>query len=330
MQPVLATICTLVLESEENKNGFHAAGGVEAILDVIQKWKHDTYVLEHCCAALRYSCNDHFGNCDEVKNHNGVRSILGVMEMHPDNVNVTLWCCLTLADLCKGDEELQSSGTISQGIRKVVSAMNMFHTNSRFLSSACEFLRAGSVCNADNQERIVRLGGRTAIFKALENHPTDSTLTESAAYALLQIQDIHDPRTSVDSSPQLGLVKRLSRDLRRSGSSSNRSNRSSKSKIGRKSLSFTSRRRTGEIDEDERRGSSGRLDSEPNQDNRGRSGKTSSLINLHRLIPRRRSRVERMEEHDMHSGGPDDRGANDGYDDYGDDNYGEDEHINDN
>lgn len=247
LQPVLATICTLVLDSEDNKNRFHAVGGVEAILDVMQKWKSDTYVLEHCCAALRYSCNEHFGNCDEVKNHNGVRSILGVMELHPENVNVTLWCCLTLADLCKGDEELQSSPNVVQGIRKVISAMNMFSSNSRFLASACEFLRAVSVDNIENQERIVRLGGRTAIIKAMEAHPSDNTLTESGAYALLQVQDAQDARTSVDIQPQFGLVRRLSRDLRRSGSSSARS-RSSRGSgklglLGRKSKSFSSRRR---------------------------------------------------------------------------------------
>ena len=242
LQPVLATICTLVLESEDNKNRFHAVGGVEAILAVMQKWKNDTYVLEHCCAALRYSCNDHFGNCDEVKNHNGVRSILGVMEMHPENVNVTLWCCLTLSDLCKGDEELQSSPIVVQAIRKVVSAMNMFAANSRFLASACEFLRAVSVDNSDNQERIVRLGGRAAIVKSIETHPGDNTLTESAAYALLQVQDVVDPRESADSGgQQVGLVKRLSRELRRSGSNSSR--RSSRSK-SRKSLSFSTKRRT--------------------------------------------------------------------------------------
>lgn len=253
LQPVLATICTLVLDSEDNKNRFHAVGGVEAILDVMQKWKSDTYVLEHCCAALRYSCNEHFGNCDEVKQHNGVRSILGVMELHPENVNVTLWCCLTLADLCKGDEELQSSPNVVQGIRKVVSAMSMFSSNSRFLASACEFLRAASVDNVDNQERIVRLGGRTAIVRALETHPADNTLTEAAAYALLQIQDVHEARSSVDSEPQVGFVKRISRDLRRS-SSSNRSNRSGRMGIlGRKSLSFSARRRpTEDIEEDTR------------------------------------------------------------------------------
>lgn len=247
LQPVLATICTLVLDSEDNKNRFHAVGGVEAILDVMQKWKSDTYVLEHCCAALRYSCNEHFGNCNEVKNHNGVRSILGVMELHPENVNVTLWCCLTLADLCKGDEELQSSPNVVQGIRKVVSAMNMFSSNSRFLASACEFLRAVSADNMENQERIVRLGGRTAIIKAMEAHPEDNNLTESGAYALLQVQDVQDARTSVDSNPQLGLVRRLSRDLRRSGSSSARSKSSRSSGklglLGRKSKSFSSRRR---------------------------------------------------------------------------------------
>lgn len=333
LQPVLATICTLVLESEENKNRFHSVGGVEAILDVMQKWKQDTFVLEHCCAALRYSCNDHFGNCDEVKNHNGVRSILGVMEMHPDNVNVTLWCCLTLADLCKGDEELQSSATVKQGIRKVVSAMNMFSTNSRFLSSACEFLRAASVCNADNQERIVRLGGRTVIVKALENHPTDNALTESAAYALLQIQHVPDPRSSVDSSPQVGLVKRLSRDLRRSGSSSNRSNRSSKNKIGRKSLSFTSRRRTtGDEQHGDREGS--RLGNEDDEEVRPRPVKTSSLINLQRLIPRRRSRVEERDSEDEAEMGNEQEevdeysGAHHGYgddDDYDDDDDDDDE-----
>lgn len=245
LQPVLATICTLVLDSEDNKNRFHASGGVEAILDVMQKWKTDTYVLEHCCAALRYSCNDHYGNCDEVKNHNGVRSILGVMELHPENVNVTLWCCLTLADLCKGDEELQSSPNVFQGIRKVVSAMSTFSSNSRFLASACEFLRAASFQNVENQERIVRLGGRTAIVKAMEAHPQDQSLTESGAYALLQVQDVQDARSSVDSQPQLGLVKRLSRDLRRSESGSNRSNRSSAKggRLGRKSRSFSTKKK---------------------------------------------------------------------------------------
>lgn len=311
LQPVLATICTLVLESEENKNRFHAVGGVEAILDVMQRWKHDTYVLEHCCAALRYSCNDHFGNCHEVKNHNGVRSILGVMEMHPENVNVTLWCCLTLADLCKGDEELQSSGTVMQGIRKVVAAMNMFSQNSRFLASACEFLRAASVCNDENKERIVRLGGRTAIVKALEMHPSDNTLTESAAYALLQIQDVADRRSSTEGSAQGGggpFMKRISREFRRSGSSSARSNRSSKGKMGRKSLSFSSRRRStnDDVDEDGRE--------ESHERDEGRHTKGSSLINLQRLITRRRSRSARMAEaeEDM-----EDTGADDGYGEYG-------------
>eukprot|EP00177_Eucheuma_denticulatum_P004642 GFKZ01008446.1.p1 GENE.GFKZ01008446.1~~GFKZ01008446.1.p1 ORF type:complete len:1673 (-),score=232.88 GFKZ01008446.1:2229-7247(-) len=253
LQPVLATICTLVLDSEDNKNRFHAVGGVEAILDVMQKWKSDTYVLEHCCAALRYSCNEHFGNCDEVKNHNGVRSILGIMELHPENVNVTLWCCLTLADLCKGDEELQSSPNVVQGIRKVVSAMSMFSSNSRFLASACEFLRAASVDNPDNQERIVRLGGRTAIVKALETHPGDNSLTEAGAYALLQIQDIKDTRGSVDNNSQMGLVKRISRELRRSGSSSAKSNRGAGkiSLLGRKSRSFNTRKKQPEEDIDE-------------------------------------------------------------------------------
>lgn len=317
LQPVLATICTLVLESEENKNRFHSVGGVEAILDVMQKWKHDTYVLEHCCAALRYSCNDHFGNCDEVKNHNGVRSILGVMEMHPENVNVTLWCCLTLADLCKGDEELQSSATVVQGIRKVIGAMGMFSQNSRFLSSACEFLRAASVCNVENQERIVRLGGRTAIVKALETHPTDNTLTESASYALLQVQDIPDPRSSIDSSPQVGLVKRLSRDLRRSGSSSNRSNRSSKSKIGRKSLSFTARRRHGDDDEDDDHDDNDVEVPEP------RATKTTSLINLQRLIPRRKSRIDRSTEPDDEVVDNHDHDVDERYDDYNEDYLGD-------
>ncbi|KAI0556939.1 Armadillo-like helical domain containing protein [Gracilaria domingensis] len=245
LQPVLATICTLVLDSEDNKNRFHAVGGVEAILDVMQRWKQDTYVLEHCCAALRYSCNDHFGNCDEVKIHNGVRSILSVMELYPENVNVTLWCCLTLADLCKGDEELQSSRNVIQGIRKVISAMEMFANNSRFLASACEFLRAASMDNPGNQERIVRLGGRTAIVKALESHPGDNGLTESGAYALLQIQHINPVRESHDSAPQLGIVKRFSRELRRSGSNASRKGRA------RKSLSFTSRRRTSEKERDD-------------------------------------------------------------------------------
>lgn len=284
LQPVLATICTLVLESEENKNRFHAVGGVEAILDVMQKWKHDTYVLEHCCAALRYSCNDHFGNCDEVKNHNGVRSILGVMEMHPENVNVTLWCCLTLADLCKGDEELQSSATVVQGIRKVVSAMNMFSQNSRFLASACEFLRAASVCNEDNQERIVRLGGRSAIVNALETHPTDNTLTEAAAYALLQIQNIPDPRVSTDSM-QAGGAKRFSKDLRRSGSSSNKSNRSSsKGNVFSKAHSFSTKRRNPDEAGAREYGEEEVDDTDQRQNIRPQ--KTSSLINLHRLIPR--------------------------------------------
>lgn len=253
LQPVLATICTLVLDSEDNKNRFHTVGGVEAILDVMQKWKSDTYVLEHCCAALRYSCNEHFGNCDEVKNHNGVRSILGIMELHPENVNVTLWCCLTLADLCKGDEELQSSPNVVQGIRKVVSAMSMFSSNSRFLASACEFLRAASVENLDNQERIVRLGGRTAIVKALETHPGDNSLTEAGAYALLQIQDIKDTRGSADSNSQMGLVKRISRELRRSGSSSAKPNRGAGKigLLGRKSRSFTSRKKQSEEEVDE-------------------------------------------------------------------------------
>lgn len=296
LQPVLATICTLVLESEDNKNRFHSVGGVEAILDVIQKWKHDTYVLEHCCAALRYSCNDHFGNCDEVKNQNGVRSILGVMERHPDNVNVTLWCCLTLADLCKGDEELQSSATVVQGIRKVVSAMHVFHQNSRFLASACEFLRAAAECNGDNQERIVRLGGRSAIVKALETHPTDNTLTEAASYALLHIQDTPDPRASTDSNPPGGLGKRLSRDLRRSGSSSNRSNRSSKGKMGRKSASFNSKRRDtddGEVKEYRDRIVDEEVEGDFEQRQNLRPQKTSSLSKLRRLIPRSLSRHSR-------------------------------------
>lgn len=298
LQPVLATICTLVLESEENKNRFHSVGGVEAVLDVMQKWKHDTYVLEHCCAALRYSCNDHFGNCDEVKNHNGVRSILGVMEMHPENVNVTLWCCLTLADLCKEDEELQSSATVVQGIRKVVSAMNVFSQNSRFLASACEFLRAAASCNDDNKERIVRLGGRSAIVKALETHPTDNTLTEAASYALLHIQNIQDPRASTDSLPPGGAVKRLSRDLRRSGSSSNRSNRSSKGKMGRKSTSFTNKKRDAgesEMKEFEGRVVDEEVDEDTEQRQDVRPVKTSSLTKLRRLrlIPRSLSRHSR-------------------------------------
>lgn len=306
LQPVLATICTLVLESDDNKNRFHTVGGVEAILDVMQKWKSDTYVLEHCCAALRYSCNDHFGNCDEVKNHNGVRSILGVMELHPENVNVTLWCCLTLADLCKGDDELQSSPNVVQAIRKVISAMSMFLGNSRFLASACEFLRATSVDNIENQERIVRLGGRSAIVKALENHPADNTLTESGAYALLQVQDIADARNSSDGGPQLGLVKRLSRDLRRSGSNSSRSNRSSRGKLGRKSLSFTSRRRPTNDDDEA-------ILVSPTAGDESTASRPS-LMNISRsykgLRKGRKSEVEIVEEI------IEQRGAQDGYGDF--------------
>lgn len=317
LQPVLATICTLVLDSEDNKNRFHAVGGVEAILDVMQKWKSDTYVLEHCCAALRYSCNEHFGNCDEVKRHNGVRSILGVMELHPDNVNVTLWCCLTLADLCKGDEELQSSPNVVQGIRKVVSAMTMFSSNSRFLASACEFLRAASVDNVENQERIVRLGGRTAIVKALETHPADSTLTEAAAYALLQVQEVVDSRDSADNEPQLGFVRRLSRDLRRS-SSSNRSNRPSRIGIlGRKSRSFTAKRRsTEEIEPDRRLSQAAGDEALPER----RQTTRPSLINFSRRYRSnrklRRGEVEEEVEEELDAPEHYEEGADDGYEEY--------------
>eukprot|EP00178_Gracilaria_changii_P013091 TRINITY_DN368_c0_g1_i1.p1 TRINITY_DN368_c0_g1~~TRINITY_DN368_c0_g1_i1.p1 ORF type:complete len:1761 (-),score=295.23 TRINITY_DN368_c0_g1_i1:14459-19741(-) len=305
LQPVLATICTLVLDSEDNKNRFHAVGGVEAILDVMQKWKQDTYVLEHCCAALRYSCNDHFGNCDEVKIHNGVRSILGVMELYPENVNVTLWCCLTLADLCKGDEELQSSPNVIQGIRKVISAMEMFSGNSRFLASACEFLRAASLENPGNQERIVRLGGRTAIVKALESHPEDNALTESGAYALLQVQHINPVRVSHDSAPQLGIVKRFSRELRRSGS--NASRRSGKSRV-RKSLSFTGRRRTSEKDDEDALAA---LSQTVGEENPATRGSFFSRSRNRRKGKNRRNRQEFDDDEDDFEPG----GARDGYGD---------------
>ncbi|PXF43827.1 hypothetical protein BWQ96_06448 [Gracilariopsis chorda] len=313
LQPVLATICTLVLDSEENKNRFHAIGGVEAILDVMQKWKQDTYVLEHCCAALRYSCNEHFGNCDEVKIHNGVRSILGVMELHPQNVNVTLWCCLTLADLCKGDEELQSSPNVIQGIRKVISAMEMFSDNSRFLASACEFLRAASLENVGNQERIVRLGGRTAIVKALESHPADNALTEAGAYALLQIQHINPVRTSHESAPQLGLVKRLSRELRMSGS--NASRKSGKGKT-RKSRSFTGRRRTTEKERESATG--GALTRSVGNEN---SAPRSSFLCLNpgrgkKRLGRKNRQEPITEDEDEEEYEP--RGARDGYGDIDD------------
>ncbi|CAN8067839.1 unnamed protein product [Agarophyton chilense] len=300
LQPVLATICTLVLDSEDNKNRFHAVGGVEAILDVMQKWKQDTYVLEHCCAALRYSCNDHFGNCDEVKIHNGVRSILGVMELYPENVNVTLWCCLTLADLCKGDEELQSSPNVIQGIRKVISAMELFSNNSRFLASACEFLRAASLENPGNQERIVRLGGRTAIVKALESHPADNSLTESGAYALLQVQHINPVQVSHDSAPQLGLVKRFSRELRRSGSNASGKGRT------RKSLSFTGRRRTSQKERDDALAGLSQTVGEENPATRG------SFFSRNRNRKKKKNRRNRQElddeEEDYEAGG-----ARDGY-----------------
>lgn len=240
LQPVLATICTLVLDSEDNKNRFHEVGGVEAILKVMQSWRDDTYVLEHCCAALRYSCNDHYGNCIEVKNHNGVRSITGVMEKHSQNVNVMMWCCLTLADLCKGDEDVQSSRLIIEGIRRVISAMTTFADNHRFLAGACEFLRAASLDHEANQERIVRLGGRTAIVRALESHPGNSTLTEAGSYALIQIQDVVESR-SADGSGRLSIVQRFSREMRRSSSA--KSKDSGKGGLmSRKSFSFSRRR----------------------------------------------------------------------------------------
>ncbi|CDF38635.1 unnamed protein product [Chondrus crispus] len=319
LQPVLATICTLVLDSEDNKNRFHAVGGVEVILDVMQKWKSDTYVLEHCCAALRYSCNEHFGNCDEVKRHNGVRSILGVMELHPENVNVTLWCCLTLADLCKGDEELQSSPNVVQGIRKVVSAMTTFSGNSRFLASACEFLRAASIENDENQERIVRLGGRTAIVRALESHPSDSSLTETAAYALLLLQDVQDARISADGDSQIGFVKRLSRDLRRS-SSSNRSTRSGRGLFGLKSRSFISKRKsTEQIEDDVRLSEAAGAEAAPDRLPASRP----SLISFSRRSKgSRRSRRNYIEEVEDDVDDVDDveqfaDGADNGYGEYG-------------
>ncbi|KAI0557465.1 Armadillo-like helical domain containing protein [Gracilaria domingensis] len=284
LQPVLATICTLVLDSEDNKNRFRAVGGVEAILYVMQRWKQDTYVLEHCCAALRYSCNNHFGNFDEVKIHNGVRSILGVTELYPENVNVTLWCCLTLADLCKGDEELQSSPNVIQGIRKVISAMEMFANNSRFLASACEFLRAASMNNPGNQERIVRLGGRTAIVKALKWHPGDK------AHGIRGL--CVTPDTACQSS---------SRELRLSGSNASRKGRA------RKSLSFTGRRSTSEKERNDALVELSQTDGEENPATRG------SFLSRNRR--KRKSRRNRREFDDEEDDDFEPGGVRDGYGD---------------
>ncbi len=193
LQPSLAALCTLVLNSVENQDRFMHMNGVSMILGLMKKWHQNPKVLEHCCIALRYSCNQHEGNCDDVKRLHGVKNLNAVMRSHFKNPRLFEMASLALAVLCTGDKEIQESPTISEAIKTTCEAMQAFPDDSVVQVAACNMFLSATYLNEASMRRVVRYGGRTAIVKALESHPGDLDLAEAGAYALLQVENVEVP-----------------------------------------------------------------------------------------------------------------------------------------
>eukprot|EP00171_Calliarthron_tuberculosum_P021252 IDg21252t1 len=126
LQPSLAAVCTLVLNSKENQDRFMNMNGVALILSLMKKWHRHPKVLEHCCIALRYACNQHAGNCNDVKKLHGVKNLNSIMRSHFNNPRLFEMACLALAVLCQGDKEIQESPTVAEAIKATCEAMETF------------------------------------------------------------------------------------------------------------------------------------------------------------------------------------------------------------
>ncbi len=242
LQPSLAAICTLVLNSSENQDRFMNMNGVELILGLMKKWHRNPKVLEHCCIALRYSCNQHAGNCEDVKRLHGVKQLNSVMRSHFNNPRLFEMSCLALAVLCQADREIQESPTVSEAIKATCEAMHAFPEDGVIQVAGCTMFLSATFENEANKKRVVRYGGRTAIVKALESHPGNIELAEAGAYALVHVENVE---IDMDDS---GVRQRSTEGIKPSGRNERRGGRLKKTS----SQNRLSRRKSRDVNRDQK------------------------------------------------------------------------------
>jgi hypothetical protein len=201
LQPTLATLCTLLISCPDNQDRFQEVGGVEAVLETLERWRGRENIVAVSCDVLRHACNDHDNNRDDFKAINGIRKLQSTLQTYQENPNVVTAVCLALADICHNDPELQTSAGMLDTIPCTVTAMQSFASNGSLQAGACSFLFAITKSNPRNKARVVRHGGRAAIICALKRHPANDEVSSFGGHALLQVQDIPAVEsTSVEGS----------------------------------------------------------------------------------------------------------------------------------
>jgi len=152
--------------NEELKDSIGVEGGIQVILDVVEKYMEDEGLVDNATYAMSSLSTDNEVNCSFIMACSGIGIICRALESHPTAAALLEQCCSTLCNLCTSNDT-NKDAVVEADAPKVISDVMMGNSDQLEMLSTC--MRClGHLCNdTKNVTAVVKSGSIQAIVSSL-------------------------------------------------------------------------------------------------------------------------------------------------------------------
>lgn len=204
------TLCNLAFASEVGKERIGRVGGIDAIVNAMNRHETDVDLQTCCCLALR---NITFGSRTNqwiAGRACALDSIVRLMKNFQKDINVQYQGCWALANICSNDSGNKDRAGDGDLIAVCMTAMEDNIDETHVVEQSLAVLSNISDQNLENQVRIGKAGGPRLIFKVLHKYRHNPKIVRRGCSA---IRFLCFSKQNRDETYEFGGLKLLTRIL---------------------------------------------------------------------------------------------------------------------
>ena len=215
LQQIGLSLLSWIVENENSRDSLFEMGGIQYILETMQRHCHDSLVQCNATATLCWlvhrDTDDHNDNYVEAENHqvprrtlestrnDTVTTVMQTVTRFIDNPSVfgNCLCILSCLQPTNEDNSIRSIWDDKDILQLAVDGMKQHRTVSKVQRNCLNLLRLVALRRQENHRiLLVELdGGLESILEAMKEHPTDAGIQTQACCVLANVcstTEIHD------------------------------------------------------------------------------------------------------------------------------------------
>ena len=201
-------------DSEGRRALIGETGGVEAVINALQRHPTAAVLARHSCKALGNFCLTNDLNRKRIAQAGGVEEVVKTMNKHASVELVLQHACILLSHLSLHQDKKQRTESegrralIGQagGVAAVTNAMGRHPTVVVLLKYVCMALTTLTYFNDDNRMVVAREGGIEVIIDMMQRYPSVKDLLEQACRTLGNLSVNDDNRKRIGRAGGIEVV----------------------------------------------------------------------------------------------------------------------------